>query len=212
MGSREPVFGHGDQVRHAGAIWTVTEDRGKNISIRNEKSFKTVLPEEVEGITVTGIGDNVFNGCESLTEVMIPAGYIYTGVNAFYNCRSLEKAVYGQTGSGTEGEETDIREVTIRMAAFSDCSALQEVVLPGELKEIEANTFRNCLSLEGITLPEGLERIGDYAFSGCSQVSRMEVPAGVTKIGSHAFADMGVLTEATLPAGLREIPEGLLSL
>ena len=50
MGSREPVFGHGDQVRHAGAIRTVTEDRGKNISIRNEKSFKTVLPEEVEAL------------------------------------------------------------------------------------------------------------------------------------------------------------------
>lgn len=50
MSSREPVFGHGDQVRHAGAIWTVTEDRGKNISIRNDKSFKTVLPEEVEAL------------------------------------------------------------------------------------------------------------------------------------------------------------------
>lgn len=50
MGSREPVFGHGDQVRHAGAIWTVTEDRGKNISIRNDKSFKTVLPEDVEAL------------------------------------------------------------------------------------------------------------------------------------------------------------------
>ena len=193
-----------------GVSISVEKGTGRIIGYEGEPGSLT-LPEEVEGITVTGIGDNVFNGCESLTEVMIPAGYIYTGVNAFYNCRSLEKAVYGQTGSGTEGEETDIREVTIRMAAFSDCSALQEVVLPGELKEIEANTFRNCLSLEGITLPEGLERIGDYAFSGCSQVSRMEVPAGVTKIGSHAFADMGVLTEATLPAGLREIPEGLFS-
>lgn len=50
IGPREPVFSHGDQVRHAGAIWTVTEDRGKNISIRNEKSFKTVLPEEVEAL------------------------------------------------------------------------------------------------------------------------------------------------------------------
>jgi hypothetical protein len=49
-GSREPAFGYGDQVRHAGAIWTVTEDRGKNISIRNDKSFKTVLPEDVEAL------------------------------------------------------------------------------------------------------------------------------------------------------------------
>ncbi len=50
VGSREAVLGYGDQVRHAGAIWTVTEDRGKNISIRNDKSFKTVLPEEVEAL------------------------------------------------------------------------------------------------------------------------------------------------------------------
>lgn len=59
--SREPVrpdvritprelYRHGDSVRHAGDTWTVVDDRGKNIVLRNEKSYKTVLPSDVEAL------------------------------------------------------------------------------------------------------------------------------------------------------------------
>ena len=44
-------FGHGEKVIHNGMVWTVTEDRIKNISIRlGEHNFKTVLPSEVKAV------------------------------------------------------------------------------------------------------------------------------------------------------------------
>lgn len=38
---------------------------------------------------VTGIGENVFNGCTGLTSVTIPAGVTTIGDSAFWNCSSL---------------------------------------------------------------------------------------------------------------------------
>ncbi len=41
----------GEKVIHNGMLWTVIEDRVKNISIRlGEHNYKTVLPSEVEAI------------------------------------------------------------------------------------------------------------------------------------------------------------------
>ncbi len=47
---RDP-FRTGEKVIHNGMVWTVTEDRVKNISLRlGEFNYKTVLPSEVEAI------------------------------------------------------------------------------------------------------------------------------------------------------------------
>ena len=42
----------GEKVIHNGMVWTVIEDRVKNVSIRHgEHNYKTVLPSEVKVVT-----------------------------------------------------------------------------------------------------------------------------------------------------------------
>ena len=56
-------------------------------------------------------------------------------------------SVYGQGGS-----------------AFEDCTALESIVIKGNITTIRLSTFYGCSSLKSITLPEGLTTIGYNAF------------------------------------------------
>ena len=49
-----------------------------------------VIPEEIDGESVTVIGWNAFEGCTSLTSVTIPESVTYIGEKAFYGCPNLK--------------------------------------------------------------------------------------------------------------------------
>jgi hypothetical protein len=48
-----------------------------------------VIPGELDGYTVVGIGANVFQNKATLTAVVIPDTVTSLGSNAFYNCTNL---------------------------------------------------------------------------------------------------------------------------
>lgn len=52
-----------------------------------------VIPEAINGHRVTGIADNAFRGCTSLTEITIPESVETIGSSAFAGCRNLSLAV-----------------------------------------------------------------------------------------------------------------------
>lgn len=48
---------------------------------------------------VIAVGDKAFKGNNSITSVVVPAGYDYIGKEAFYGCTNLEEVTLGDTGS-----------------------------------------------------------------------------------------------------------------
>lgn len=60
-------------------------------------------------------------------------------------------------------------------------SALEELVLPGSIKEIPTNYFRTCSNLEDVDLSEGIEVIGYNAFED-AKLSVLYIPASVKRI------------------------------
>ena len=86
------------------------------ISLLINKFLETVvIPQQIDGKTVTGIEPNVFYGCSSLTTVMIPASVKVISEGAFYGCNSLTNVTI--PGSVTE----------IENYAFSDCESLTTI-------------------------------------------------------------------------------------
>ena len=55
--------------------------------------------------------------------------------------------------------------------AFSGCTNLQSVYLPGYITSIGDNAFKNCSSLQSISLPASVKSIGSSAFMGCGTLA-----------------------------------------
>lgn len=112
---------------------------------------------------------SAFEGCSSLTEVVIPEGVTKIGSYAFQACSSLESVVI------PEGV-TEIGNL-----AFYYCSSLTEVVIPESVTEIGGSAFQDCPSLTKVVLPESVTEIGSDAFGYCSSLTEVVFEGGVPK-------------------------------
>lgn len=54
--------------------------------------------------------------------------------------------------------------------AFSDCPALEEVILVSGLNEIGSAAFKNCVSLKELYIPSSVYEIASDAFAGCREL------------------------------------------
>ncbi len=168
--------------------------------------------------SVTGIGNGAFDGCSSLASVTIPDGVTSIGQDAF-----CDTALYLDESNWTDGAlfigsalirvktdmngEYPIREGTTIIAdgAFSDCSSLTGVTIPGSVTGIANRAFSGCSALTSVTIPESVTSIGDGAFSDCSALTSVTIPGGVMNIGVQAFFNCGGLTSVTIPESVTSI-------
>lgn len=98
----------------------------------------------------------------------------------------------------------------VKENALSDCSSLNEIILPSGIIKIETNAFCNCKNLEKISLQEGLERIAEMAFANCPKLTNMKLPKSLYRIGRNVFAGDESLTELVIPSRVESIGTGAL--
>ncbi|MCH5187197.1 MAG: leucine-rich repeat protein [Oscillospiraceae bacterium] len=142
-----------------------------------------VIPDEINGLPVTGITKSAFYQCTSLTSINIPSGVTSIGDLAFYHCTSL-------TSINIPSGVTSIGDW-----AFVGCTSLISVNLPDGVMSIGDWAFYGCTSLTSINIPESVLSIGDLAFAGCTSLTGINLPAGITSIGDAAFAGCISITE-----------------
>ena len=120
------------------------------------------IPRKINGIQVTAIGANAFEGMPS-TKIILPEGLIDIYKNAFYNSRV---------------EEINIPSTVIYIgsAAFQKCHFLKSIEIPNGVNTIRDNTFRECTYLESVILPDTLIYIGNYAFAQLQTLTSIIVP------------------------------------
>ena len=104
-------------------------------------SGAVMLPDEVEGYPVTGIGENAFQNCEDVTAFFLPDGITSIGAYAFENCSALAQMIL------PEGL------VSIGEGAFWKCASLRSVTVPISVTEIGKCAFYKCDSLQSLIVP-----------------------------------------------------------
>ena len=77
------------------------------------------------------------------------------------------------------------RTPTLPDVAFANCTALQEVTLPGDMKVIGGSAFSGCAALTTVNLSQ-VTRINLSAFWGCTSLETLALD-NVTAIGQEAF-------------------------
>lgn len=166
------------------------------------------VPETLNGIPVTAIGDKAFSQCYYLTDVTLPEGITHIGDFAFEDCTDIETLTI--PGTVTSMGCNPFIGTTIHLQLAGSNTALEQqgaFLLDRETKRLIC--FQS--SPEGteedpapLVIPTGTREIGDYAFSRSDAV-QVVLPAGVTKIGRCAFQRCLSLQSVTLPAGLTDI-------
>ena len=123
-----------------------------------------VIPKQIEGLSVTSIGDMAFLGCGSLTSVTIPDSVTSIGYGAFSGSTNLTSITIPDSVTSIGG------------SAFSGCSSLTSITIPDSVTSIGDGAFAGCTNRNSITIPK--------AFHSEDEASRL----GLDELWPDGFA------------------------
>lgn len=156
--------------------------------LNNTAITSVVLPDGI-----TSIGENAFNGCESLTSVTFGKNSQLSsiGPGAFNYCYSLKSITIPESVTNIGSD------------AFYYCYGLRSVTFGenSQLTSIGEGAFNWCESLESITIPASITSIGEWAFVECYRLvevwnlSKLNITAGSEDNGYVGYYAKRVETE-----------------
>ncbi len=141
--------------------------------------------------TVTEIGANAFNGCDSLTAIVIPEGVTSIGLMAFAYCSALDSIVLPTTLTSLGSQ------------AFNSCAYMNnpDRWSPDKLLFINSYLIAAKPSITGsVRVPEGTQGVGNMAFYYCYSMEKVTLPSTLRFIGALAFQDCMELDTVAMDA------------
>lgn len=142
------------------------------------------IPSELDGYTVTSIGDWAFNGYSRMTEVTIPDTVTNIGQGAFWECKNLTEVFIPESVT------------SISDSAFYDCTGITRFKVAADNP-----SYR---SLNGDLYDKSAKTLIQYA-SGKTATS-FTIPDSVVTIKEGALI-FSRLTEVTVPKSVRNIAD-----
>lgn len=83
--------------------------------------------------------------------------------------------------------KAELKDDTFCSFLFIESKTLKSIILPKNLKSIEAAVFANCDSLTSVVIPEGLTHMEGSVFWHCSSLASLSIPAATENIAEGAF-------------------------
>ena len=181
--------------------YDISKDEEINENVTHLK--KIVVPEEIDGVKVTKIGNEgediyrrVYIGFTSsyVEKIVLPNTITEIGNDAFASCINLKKINIPDSVA------------SIGSHAFWNCRSLESINIPDHCTWINEMTFFNCKSLKSISLPSHLLGMDRSAFTGCG-VEKIIIPGSVSKIEYYAFSG-SKLKYVEIENGVKGIEDG----
>jgi len=194
----------------SGQWWYVLERDGVTITGCEEPDGDLLIPNELDGYAVIGIGDHAFSEYYSLASVIIPDSVRCIGDGAFYTCTGLTSVFIGE-GVTSIGRYTflytSLMDIDISPAnpAYAQIDGvlfdkrfqtliaypsgrIGEYSIPEGVVSIGVDAFSVCKGLTSVIIPDSVTSIGDSAFSWCDSLNNVNIPDSVTSVGINPFA------------------------
>lgn len=187
------------------------------------------IPSTINGLPVTGIGDDAFLQTVSLTSVTIPGSVTSIGASAFSSCSGLINVSiangvasigpYAFAGTALPGVTIPASVTKIGPGAFESCARLTAITVDAQnafyrsvdgvlFDKIQSSLVEYPYGIPGsYTIPQSVTSIGAEAFGGCAQLTGITIPGRVNSIGNSAFADCASLTSVTIPGSVTNIAD-----
>ena len=195
----------------------------------------TTLETVTLGETVTSVNNSAFQGCTSLTTIIVDDNN--TTYDSRNNCNAVIETATNTLIRGCKGTTIPNSVTTIGSSAFSN-SGLTSITIPSSVTSIDNSAFRFCDDLTTITvdggntvydsrnncnaiietatnslvigcnsstIPNTVTNIAAKAFANCTDLANVTIPNSVTSIATQAFSDCIGLTSVTIGSGLTGI-------
>ena len=137
-------------VTDDGFSYQILKDGTAEITYYYGSDAELAIPVELDGYTVSSIGENSFSGHDELISAIIPDSVTKIKAYAFFGCNNLTNITIPES-------------VTyIGIQAISACDSLTHIILPDSVAEIDQQAFSYCENLTSISIPDGVTSINNY--------------------------------------------------
>ena len=169
---------------------------------------------------ITAINPGMFQDCQMLTSINLPASLVSVGDYAFKRSGLTGIVLPSAVESlGTEsfqgcGAITSIDLGNVKKAGrdvFSECNALAAVTIPATWHSLAydgedfGGTFANCHNLQKVIFREGVTTLDNQMFAGCEKLSSVTLPSSLIIISWGAFSGCTALKSITIPGKVETI-------
>ena len=155
-------------VNDDGTTITITGYTGTDTSI--------TIPDNIDGYTVTDIGNWAFSNCKDLETVTIPQGIITIHTDAFMYCENLKNINVNENNpnySSVDGVLFDKEKTYLRK--YPRGKGETQYVIPNTVTRIESYAFYGCNNLKNIEIPSGVIKIWNATFENCNNLISIDV-------------------------------------
>ena len=186
--------------------YIVLGDETACITKYNGNDEKVIIPEKLDGIRVTGIGDYAFLGKTNLKEITISDSVESIGINPFAQCKNLLNInISPNHPTLLFLDNVLFYKPEKKIVSYLCASEKSKYEIPKGIKIIGDSAFSGCKNLEKINIPDSVQLIGDSAFSFLENLTEIKIPDGVKFIGEGAFYGCTSLTEIKIPDSVENI-------
>ena len=158
--------------------------------------------------SVTRIGSGVFNLCSNLSNITIPSSVTKIGSEIFAQCDKISWVNITDLGAWCRcdfGVNNSYTPLYYAKHLYLNGVEVKDLVIPDDITSIGNNVFFYCESLNSIAIPGSVNEIGDYAFAGCNNITKVSISDGVKNIGKYAFRSCKNITSITIPNSVTSI-------
>ena len=153
-----------------------------------------VVPDKIDGHTVTKIDNIAFAGCDKMTRIVLPPhlddilyewGRIHAPGAIFDGCFALESIEIAESNPKYTSENGVLyaKDKTEVLAYPKNRS---EVTLARETTVVGSRAFGSCM-FKTAKIPDTVERIWYWAFWNCPNLEVVELPENIKWIGVYVF-------------------------
>ena len=171
----------GVEVEEIIAGFTVDPNNPSTILSYDGDDEFIIIPEQINGVTITGIGSGVFDG-KNISGLTLPETIETIGDNAFRN-NNISEIVLPESLE------------YIGAGAFEN-NDLTSIAIPGQITEIYDRTFKNN-NIETVTFSDGIEYIGNQAFRD-NNIETLIFPDSIISVSVNSFRD-NLITYVVIP-------------
>ena len=218
------------------------------VSAYNGTSTTMWIPAYIGGVPVTTIPASAFKNQTNLIKVVVPDTIDDWGYGIFEGCNSIEEMILPfasrritddynlsvrtfdslfMTSSYSTWTNThvpsSIRKVTITKqtsfseATFRSCKYIEEITIPATTTDIGPGAFYECSALvrlnsntDGVfNVPDGVKVIKSSLFYNCLLAETINISDSATTIEGHAFKGCSMLSAFTIPETVKTLGESV---